>query len=260
MIPVLLKGENLMKYREFIIFIVITVFACAQLVFAQTSPNRVGTTAANFLELGFDPKGIAMGDACVSTVSDLSATYWNPAGLAFMPANEVYFSYQPWIANTQSYLASAGFVFPSLGTFAFSVMGMDYGKMEVTTVDLQEGTGENFTPSDLAVNLSYGRSLTTWFGFGATVKYINSSIYHTTADAVALDLGVIIKTSFLSPTDNRNGMKIGMSLSNYGTRMQYGGLDLLRSIDISPEEAGNYKDVKVEYQTESFDFSHRCFS
>ena len=53
----------------------------------------------------------------------------------------------------------------------------------------------------------------------------------------------MITTAFLSHADNKDGLKIGMSLSNYGTRMQYGGLDLLGSIDISPDEAGNYKDV-----------------
>lgn len=214
----------------------------------------MGTTAANFLELGYDPKGIAMGEAVVSTVNDLSSIYWNPAGLSDMSGNEVYFTYQNWIVDTYTYFAGAGFVSPSLGTFAISILGINYGEMEVTTLDLQEGTGESFTPSDLAVNFSYGRSLTPWFGFGATLKYIHSTIYHLSADAFALDLGVIIKTSFLAPSGNSgDGMKIGMSLSNYGTRMQYSGLDLLRSVDISPEEAGNYKDVKVEYQTDSWE-------
>jgi len=241
------------KDNKHIIFTLIAVLMCAQLLIAQ-SPTRVGTTAANFLELGYDPKGIAMGDAVVSTVSDLSSVYWNPAGLSDMSGNEVYFTYQNWVVDTYTFFAGAAFVAPSLGTFAVSILGINYGEMEVTTLELQEGTGENFTPTDLAVNLSYGRSLTPWFGFGATLKYIHSSIYHLSANAFALDLGVKISTSFLAPSGtNTDGMKIGMSLSNYGTRMQYEGLDLMRSIDISPDEAGNYKDVKVEYQTDAWE-------
>jgi len=242
-----------MKYRKLIFFVFVILLTCAHMLLAQSSPNRVGTTASNFLELGFDPKGIAMGDACVSTVNDLSAIYWNPAGLAYMSGSEVFFAYQPWIVDTESYLVSAGLVVPTYGTFALSILGMNYGEMEVTTLELQEGTGENFTPQDLAVNLSYGRSLTTWFGFGATLKYIHSSIFHTSANAVAADLGVIIKTAFFSPNGDRDGMQIGMSLSNYGSRMRYSGLDLMRSIDISPEETGNYKDIKVEYKTDSWE-------
>jgi len=242
-----------MKFREIILFALVAALTCAPMLIAQTSPNRVGTTVSNFLELGYDPKGVAMGDACVSTVNDLSSIYWNPAGLAFMSHNEVFFAYQPWIVDTHTQLAGAGFVTPSYGTFALSVLGMNYGEMDVTTMELQEGTGENFSPADLAINFSYGRNITSWFGFGATAKYINSSIYHTSANAFAADLGVIIKTSFFSPSDSKEGLKIGMSLSNYGTRMRYSGLDLLRSIDISPNEAGNYKDVKVEYKTDSWE-------
>ena len=245
-----------MKYHKFIILVLVVILTCPCMLIAQTSsaPSRVGTTASGFLELGFEPRGISMGEAYVSTVDNLSAQYWNPAGLSFMSGNEVYFAYQPWIADTYTYFASVGFVTPSLGTFAIGVLGINYGEMEVTTLELQEGTGENFTPSDMAFNFSYGRSLTDWFGVGATIKYIHSSIYHTTASAVAADLGIIIKTAFLSTTgDEREGMKIGMSLSNYGTRMQYSGLDLMRSIDISSDETGNYKDVKVDFQTGSWE-------
>ena len=242
-----------MKFRKLIFFAIVAVLTCVRMLSAQSSPNRVGTTASIFLELGYDPKGIAMGDACVSTVNDLSSIYWNPAGLAYMSGTEVFFTYQPWIVETQTYLASAGFVLPNYGTFAVSLMGMNCGEMEVTTLELQEGTGENFSPADLAVNLSYGRSLTSWFGFGATVKYIHSSIFHSSANAFAADFGVLIRTSFFSPSGEKNGLKIGMSLSNYGTRMQYRGLDLLRSVDISPDETGNYKDIKVEYKTDSWE-------
>ncbi|MFC1619474.1 PorV/PorQ family protein [Candidatus Neomarinimicrobiota bacterium] len=243
-----------MKNLNLVLLVLATVLLSGRVIEAQTSPTRVGTTVADFLELGFDPKGIAMGDASVSTVNDLSAIYWNPAGLAFMARNEVFFAYQPWIVDTKAYMVAGGFVTPSYGTFAASAMGLNYGEMEVTTVDLQEGTGEVFSPADLAVNISYGRRVANWFGFGATVKYISSSIHHSNAQSVAADLGVIINTGFLAPTgSNADGLKIGMSISNYGTRMRYRGLDLLRSYDESPDEAGNYKDVRVEYVTESWE-------
>lgn len=242
-----------MKSRCLNILVPVVVLILAHALYGQPSPNRVGTTAANFLELGYDPQGIAMGDAVVSTVDNLSATYWNPAGLSFMSGSEVFFAYQPWMVDTHTYLAAAGLVAPSVGTFALTILGMNYGEMEVTTMELQEGTGENFSPTDIAVHLSFGRGLTSWFGFGATIKYINSSIYHSSASAYAVDLGTIIKTPFFSPNDERDGMKIGMSLTNYGTRMRYSGLDLLRSIDISPEESGNYKDIEVEYKTDSWE-------
>ncbi len=242
-----------MKYRKLIFFALIALLLCVNILTAQNSPNRVGTTASNFLELGFDPKGIAMGEACVSTVENLSSIYWNPAGLASMSKNELFFAYQPWLVGTQTYMASAGIAVPSLGTFAASILGINYGEMEVTTMELQEGTGEKYSPADLAINFSYGRRLTSWFNFGTTIKYIHSSIFHSNANALAADFGVIINTGYFSPTDKKDGMRIGMCLSNYGTRMKYGGLDMLRSVDISPDEAGNYKDIQVEYKTDSWE-------
>lgn len=243
-----------MEYKINKMSMLLIVLFLFTILTAQESPIRVGTTAANFLELGYDPRGTAMGDAVVSTVDNLSSIYWNPAGLAYMGNKEAYFAVQPWLVNTYTYFAAAGINLPSIGSFAAGIMGINYGEMEVTTLDLQEGTGENFTPIDIAVNASYGKLLTNWFAFGATVKYIYSSIYHCNAQAVALDIGTIIQTNFFSSSkDSRKGLKIGMSLSNYGTRLRYTGLDLLRSLDIAPDQAGNYKDVQVEFKTDSWE-------
>ena len=44
--------------------------------------NRNGTTAANFLEIDLGSAGSSMGGAYVSLASDMSAVYWNPAGLS----------------------------------------------------------------------------------------------------------------------------------------------------------------------------------
>ena len=240
--------------KNFISRVLVIIYITINLVYARFSPNRVGTTAANFLELGYDPKGIAMGDAYVSIANSLSSIYWNPSGLSFMNKKEAFFSYQPWIVNTNTFFCAAGIPVKNVGTFAISLFGIDYGEMEVTTVELQDGTGETFSPRDLAFTFSYGHLISSWFGFGATIKYINSSIYHCSASAVAADFGVIIQTKFFSPTsDGKYGMKIGMSLSNYGSRMRYRGLDLLRSLDIAPDEAGNYKDVQVEFKTDSWE-------
>jgi hypothetical protein len=217
-------------------------------------PYRVGTTTANFLEVGYGSAGNSMGDAYVSMTNDLSSIYWNPAGLSFMQQNEVQFAYQPWLADINTTFAGVGMVFPRIGTLALSLLHVGYGDMQVTTLEMQDGTGELFTASDYAVNVSFGRQLADWFAFGATAKYIHSQIWHTGASAIAADLGVIVNTHFFSMTGERNdGMKIGMSISNYGTRMQYDGMDLLQPIDILPYQSGNYRDVEGAFQLEEWE-------
>ena len=83
---------------------------------------------------------------------------------------------------------------------------------------------------------------------------ITSNIWHSSARALALDLGVIVKTIFFSRTGQRNdGMKIGMSISNYGSKMRYDGIDLINPIDILENENGNYDNVIGQFRTESWE-------
>ena len=48
-------------------------------------------------------------------------------------------------------------------------------------------------------------------------------------------------------------MKIGMSISNYGTRLRYDGIDLLTPIDPEPDEFGNYDNVEGIYKTSDWE-------
>jgi len=225
----------------------------AQAAFGQ-KPYRRGTTAANFLEIGYGSAGSAMGDAAVAVVQDLSSAYWNPAGLALMRQSGVQFLMQPWIAGIHSTYVSAGLVFPTLGTFAVGFYQMDYGREPVTTMEYQEGTGENYSAADYCVSLSYGRKLAQWFAFGASAKMINQRIWHETGTAFALDLGVRVNTLFFSPTGNRaDGLAIGMSISNYGTRLKMDGMDLLQPIDPNPYTHGEYDNVEGQYKTQGWE-------
>ncbi len=215
---------------------------------------RYGTTGANFLEIGIGSAGSAMGEAYVSVARDLSSIYWNPAGLAFIKGSQAQFMEQPWIVDINTIFAGAAVNVPRYGTFAVGLTQVDYGNMKVTTLSNQDGTGEYFTSNDLAASLSFGRKLAEWFAFGASAKLIHSSIWHTSANAFALDLGVTVQTGFFSLTKKqKDGLTIAMSISNYGSRMKYDGIDLLNPIDISQDENGNYGDVPGQYRTQAWE-------
>ncbi len=221
---------------------------------AQNKPYRVGTTACNFLEMGIGGAGNAMGDAYVSVARDISSLYWNPAGLAYMENNEVLFMYQPWLLDTYFGFAGAAIVLPRLGTLSFGISNMDFGRTPVTTLEMQDGTGETFAARESAITLSYSRKLAQWFSFGFSGKWVSSSIWHMSAQALAVDLGVVVNTPFFSFSGNPNdGMNIGMSISNYGTKIKYDGIDLLTSIDILPEQNGNYKDLEGQYRLQGWE-------
>ncbi len=238
--------------NRFKILIWVVLFTALS-VFAQR-PYRRGTTAANFLEIGYGSHANAMGDAVVSTVNDPSAVYWNPAGLALMRQSGVQLMMQPWIAGINTTFASAGLVLDRYGTFAIGYYQVDYGREEVTTLEMQEGTGEHYSANDYCLSLSYGQRLAQWFAFGGSAKMVASNIWHTSASAVALDLGAIVNTQFFSPTGERtDGLAIGMSISNYGTRMKYDGMDLIQPIDPTPNKAGDYANVDGQYRMQSWE-------
>jgi hypothetical protein len=221
--------------------------------FAQ-KPMRAGTTSANFLEIGFGAAGNALGDAYVSIANDASAIYWNPAGLAQMSRSEVLFASQPWIVGMNTTFGSVGIVVPNFGTIGASIILMDYGEMDVTTMNMQEGTGEKFTAKDMALTVSYARNLAEWFSVGASGKIVTSTIWHESASALAFDLGILIKTDFFSPTGgNAHGLNIGMSISNYGSTLRYEGLDLLSPIDVDPNTAGNYQSAPGRLATQEWE-------
>ena len=216
--------------------------------------NRYGTTTASFLEIGIGSAASAMGEAYVGVANDLSSIYWNPAGLASIKQSEALFVIQPWVIDINTFFAGAAVHFSSIGTLALGLTQVDYGEMEVTTLEHQDGTGEKFTANDLAASLSFARELVPWFSFGISAKLIHSNIWRSNANAFALDLGVIVNTHFFSVTDEKkDGMTIGMSISNYGTRMRYDGIDLLNPIDISLYESGNYGDVPGQFRTQAWE-------
>ncbi len=230
------------------VHIILTVLLMTLTVFAQ-KPYRVGTTAANFLEIGYGTSGIAMGDACVSSVKNVSAIYWNPAGLAFIPKNEAIFAYQPWVADISTAFVATGIRIAGIGTLGLHIIHAGYGDIPVTNMEAQEGTGEMYSADEYAFGITYARELTNWFSFGATAKYITSKIWHVSASALAVDLGVLVQTKFFSLTGKRSdGLRIGMSISNYGSRMRYDGIDLVYPIDPLPDENGNYHDVPGQYR------------
>jgi len=229
--------------RSILIFLMLGSLGTGQHIY------RYGSTAANFLEIGVGSANVAMGDAGVTFSDGPPSVYWNPASLAFVTRNENAFMIQPWILDVDMMFVGSTIHVPRLGTFALSLTHIGYGDMEVTTMAQQEGTGEKFSANEFSAAFTYSRRIVEWFSFGASLKLINSKIWHSSANAVAVDLGAIVNTDFFSPNGRKeNGMRIGMSISNYGTRMRYDGIDLLNPIDISPYEDGNYADVPGQFR------------
>lgn len=208
--------------------------------------SKVGTTAGEFLLIGVGARAMGQGGAFVAAVQDVSALYWNPAGLAYLQGNEVLVSHSEWLADITFDYVGVGFRLGELGTLGFSLTMLGVPDMVVRTVDRQDGTGETFDAADMAVSVSYSRAVTNRFAVGVTGRYISQRIWHSTATGMAIDVGTQFRTDFFG------GLTIGASLSNFGSDLRLSGRDVRAFVDPDPSHLGNNGRVPANYELDSF--------
>jgi hypothetical protein len=228
-------------------YILIIFFLFSTSVFCQYKSNvsNVATTAAPFLEIGVGSRAIGMGGAYVAMASDASAMYWNPAGISRLHALEVIFVHTDWIADISFDYAGVILPLSDLGSIGINITTLNMGEMEVRTVERQDGTGEFFDASDLAIGLSYGLNLTDRFSIGFNAKYIMQRIWKESAQGFALDIGTLYDTPI-------KGLRLGAAITNFGTDMKMEGEDLLVYHDVDPNQLGNNERIFAQLQTQSW--------
>jgi hypothetical protein len=209
--------------------------------------SKSGTVAATFLEIPVGAAAIGLGGAFVSVANDATTLFWNPAGAASFDRNEVVVQHTTWIADTRHDFAAIVMPLGSFGTLGLSFISLSMPDMAVRTIDRPEGTGEFFSAGDLAVGLSYARRLSDRFAIGFTAKYIQESIWHETASAMAIDAGTTFRTDLLG------GLTIGASLSNFGTTMQMNGRDTRQFLSVDPTKLGSNDRIPSAIELDSWD-------
>ena len=225
------------------------VALAALLAVPVSAQDRVGTTAAPFLTLGAGARGQSLGHAYVASATGGDALFWNPAGAAKRDGRvngNVFLTQHEWLADIR--YNAAGVTVPAGpgGVLGISIASVQYGRDDVRTERQPEGTGETFGANDFSFGLSYARPLTDAFYFGATAKVIRQSIWDMSATGVAADFGILLDTGF-------NGLTLAASIQNFGSKMQMGGINAQRAIDIDESNGGNNENVIAELDMGSWD-------
>jgi len=231
------------------VFLLVLLGIMPEFLFGQLyvkKVSKVGTTAAPFLEIGIGSRAIGMGGAFVALANDASTMYWNPGGLSKLKSSSVLLEHSDWLAGISFDYANVILQLGELGTIGGSFTSLSMVDQMVRTVDRPNGTGERYSAGDLSVGLSYAKNLTDRFSIGFNAKYIHQKIWHMTASAFAVDFGTLFITQF-------KGLRIGTSLSNFGTSMRLGGRDILVYHDIDPRIEGNNPRIPAELKTDSWD-------
>ncbi|MFN0117896.1 MAG: PorV/PorQ family protein [Elusimicrobiota bacterium] len=173
------------------------------------SVQAAGTSSAQFLKLGAGAKAAALGEAAVSVTDDVTAAYWNPAGLSKVESTELALMQNSYLVDTN--YQYAGLALPTRNyTFAFSFYRMDYGSIDsYNASNVKQGS---FNAGSMAGSISLAKKLSDSASMGMSLKYISESIENESGTAFAADFGGIMKVSRFS---------IGASIQNLGSSIKF---------------------------------------
>lgn len=192
-----------------ILFILTVAIAGTTSGFGAFSRNDAGTSAAQFLKLGAGARAEGMGEAFAGAADDVTAVYWNPAGLARVQNRSFSVMHAVWFEDISydwvGYACRAG----NSGVFGLSGQYVSYGALQA--YDDTGLEGGSFSPHDMALTVSYARKLRSC-ALGVNVKYISSQIKES-ASAVAGDIGVQY-----APAGSR--LSWGLAVQNMGTNIK----------------------------------------
>jgi len=183
--------------------------------------KKVGAAGAQFLKIGVGARGNGMGGAYSSLANDVTAMYWNPAGIADINGMAANISYTQWFAGFSHNFA--GLVLPIGDSYRLgvSLTSFSSGDIPITTLEKAEGTGASYSISDFALGASLAGYITNEFAFGLSFKYIQNSFASLGSSGVAFDVGTVYKTDF-------KDTRLSFSISNLGGQQSYSGADLNR--------------------------------
>jgi len=210
--------------------------------FGQT---KTGTTIGQFLLIGPSARGSAMGGTGVTSTTEAFAAYYNPGNLGMLDRSDIQFAHNMWFAGVTLNYANVALRLSESTTGLLSVTHLGSGEIDVRTVEQPQGTGERYTVSDLALGLGFAVRLKETFSAGVQVNFIEERIWHSTISLIGINVGTLYE---LSP----GGLRIGASLSNFGSRNQFSGTDLKVRYDIDPDRYGDNSSVPAELTTDEF--------
>jgi len=178
-----------------------------------------GTTAAEFLLFGAGARGTALGTAYAAIANDVSALYYNPAGIALMPRAGAMIGTYDYVAETR--YSWGGIAFPFSGgsrSVGIQVGTFGFKDQPVYTAEQPEGTGSVYSVSQTVAGLTFAQNFSDRFSAGITAKGVFDNLGEASGQAFAVDFG----TNFHAQLSG-HPIRFSFVVSNLGTNLSYSG-------------------------------------
>jgi hypothetical protein len=210
---------------SFALVILIAVFAI--LGTASTSHAvSVSQSGVLFLKISPGARAGGMGEAFVAVADDASATWWNPAGLAYVRNNEVTLMHSNWLPQfkfNDLYYDFVSYVHQvdDWGTFGGNIIFLNLGE-SIRTDETGNELG-TFNSYEMALTGSYGSIISPTMSLGVSMRFIFSHLSDSGAGAEkgsgeATSVGVDIGWLWQTPLDK---LSLGANLTNMGPEIAY---------------------------------------
>ncbi len=172
-----------------------------------------GTTGFQFLKSNVGARPSAMGGAFVAVTGDVNALHYNPAGITTLDSRAGTATYADDILDIST--GFMGMVQPNLwgGSVGLSVLYKNYGDFEKL-----DKTGESmgsFGVNNIAFNATYAIKVMDNLSVGFTGKYIHATIDNFSADAMALDGGIMYTIPSQDLTFAAGFFNVGQAVSAF---------------------------------------------
>ena len=174
-----------------------------------------GTGRASFpaLKVGQSARAAGMGDAFTAIADDISAIYWNAAGLTHVEHIEYTLGYTKWLVDSR-FLSGAVAWRYGQQTLGLSLIQFDSGTfLETTPMDPSGKFGRDISGGDIYLKVDYARKMTDKLSLGLSVKWIQETLDQDKINSASFDFSSFFYTGFGSS-------RIAMTLRNFGKDQQ----------------------------------------
>ncbi len=207
--------------------VAVVLLAVMALLTTNKPAKAVSESAVLSLMISPGARAAGMGEAFVALADDATATFWNPAGLAYLDGKELHLMHVNWLPEfgNDLFYDFASYIHPveGIGTFGVNVTYLNLGE-QVQTDETGAELGK-FSSNEYSIALTYGTKLAENWSVGLGMRYIRSNLAggvqvgaeqgEGVANAFAFDLATLYRFPFAPK------LSFGLNLSNMGPKITY---------------------------------------
>lgn len=191
------------------------------------NPDRQGEAGAGELLLNPWARSSGLHTMTTANIRGVEAMQLNIAGLGRIDNTQVLFGSTRYLKGTDLSLNAIGLA-QKMGensTIGFSLMSVGFGKTPITTTNQPEGIGSDYSPSFFNIGIGYAYTFQNKISVGILVRGVSESLADISSFGLAIDAGV----QYVS--GDKDQFKLGISLRNIGSPMEFGGEGLSSNVN-----------------------------